>query len=738
MELFKILGTIAVSNSDAIKGMKDTTEEAENTSSKVGVAFEKIGASAIKVGKVMATAMGAGVVALSALTKSALDSYAQYEQLVGGIETLFGDAQATVMNYANEAYKTAGMSANEYMETVTSFSASLIQSLEGDTARASEVANQAIIDMSDNANKMGSDITMIQNAYQGFAKQNYTMLDNLKLGYGGTKEEMERLLADAEKLSGFEYDISSYADIVEAIHVVQTEMGITGTTAKESSETIAGSVSSMKASWKNLVTGLGDENADLEGLINKFVSSTTTAFGNILPRIEQILKGIALLVKQIAPQITSMIPSLIEEVLPPLLEATATLIQGLADAIPELLNLLLEVLPDFVDLGVQIIDSILDGILDNIGKMGTSATQIIVQLTTGILQLLPKLLEIGVQMIVSIVQGITQSLPQIISTITNVALQLVNVLIQNLPLFVESGLQFIVSLTTGILDALPDLLAKLPEIIEQMVEMWLNNIGLIIDAGVTLLTALVENLDEIINTIVEVLPQIITAIITALTSEDGLASIIQAGVTLLTALIDNMDEIITTIIGAIPALITAIVGAFTNGDALSSMAEAGVDIIYSLLEGLKDAWDSVVEWASGAVDWLKDKFSFVIPSGDGLTIPTALQSGSSGSTSKSSGSSSRPANIPKFAEGGIVNKATVLMAGEEGSEVIMPLKNNTEWIDGVAQKMDSSLGGKDTANKLDKLIALQEQMLEIMPELANISIKLNNREFGRAVRQVNA
>jgi phage-related protein len=749
MELFKILGTIAINNSEAIKGLKDTTEEAESTSSKVSVALEKMGTTAVKVGKAMTVAMSAGVVALSALTKSALDSYAEYEQLVGGIETLFGDAQATVMNYANEAYKTAGLSANQYMETVTSFSASLIQSLGGDTERASEVANQAIIDMSDNANKMGTSMEMIQNAYQGFAKQNYTMLDNLKLGYGGTQEEMKRLLADAEELSGIEYDISSYADVVEAIHVIQTEMGITGTTAKEASETIAGSVSAMKASWANLVTGLGNDQADLEKLINEFVSSTTTAFGNILPRIEQILKGIAVLVKQIVPQITEMLPSLIEEVLPPLLEATASLIQGLADAIPDLLDLLLEVLPEFIELGVEIVDSILEGIMDNIGKMGTSATQIIVQLVTGIVELLPKLLEIGVKIIISIIQGISQSLPQIIQTITSVALQLVDVLIQNLPLFIESGLQFIVSLTQGILEALPDLLAKMPEIIQQLVEALLNSIDLIIEAGVQLLTALVENLDEIINAIVAVLPQIITAIVTALTSEDGLASIIDAGVTLLTAIIDNIDEIITIIVEAIPALITAIFNAFTSEEALSSIADAGLSIIESLLQGLVDAWESVKSWATSAVQWLKDIFTFDLFGGFSFNAPTLPSQAKQGVTSAltntanagrtdsvSNGINAVASSIPKFAEGGIVDKATILMAGEAGSEVIMPLKNNTEWIDGVAQRMDSALGGKDTAQKLDRLIALQEAMLEIMPELANVSIQLNNREFGRVVRQV--
>lgn len=233
-----------------------------------------------------------------------MQNYAQYEQLVGGVDTLFKKSSKKVQEYASNAYKTAGMSANEYMETVTSFSASLLQSLENDTEAAAEYANMAITDMSDNANKMGTSMEMIQNAYNGFAKQNYTMLDNLKLGYGGTKEEMERLLADADKLSdsfNLQVDASgalvySYADIVDAIHIVQTEMGITGTTAKEAGTTIQGSVDSMKAAWTNLVTGLGDENANIEQLFDDLVVTITGdgtetnlgVMGTVIPRIKVI------------------------------------------------------------------------------------------------------------------------------------------------------------------------------------------------------------------------------------------------------------------------------------------------------------------------------------------------------------------------------------------------------------------------------------------------------------------
>lgn len=799
MELFKILGTIAINNSDAIKGLKDTTNQADNTSSKVGVALEKMGATALKVGKVMATAMGAGITALSALTKASLDAYAQYEQLVGGVETLFGagglsleeyaksvgktvdeckteyydllSAERAVMDNARKAFETAGMSANEYMETVTSFSASLIQSLEGDTVEATRLADQAIIDMSDNANKMGTDMQMIQNAYNGFAKQNYMMLDNLKLGYGGTKAEMERLLEDAEEIQRrngniVDYSIESYADVINAIHDVQTEMGITGTTAKEAEKTISGSLSAMRASWKNLVTGLGNDKADLQRLINEFVDSTVTASENILPRIQIILGGIADLVQQLVPMITEMFPEMIEEVLPPLLDATATLIKGIADAIPDLLNMLLKVLPKFVNLGVEMIGSILTGISKNLSSIGESATLIVINLVTGIMELLPQFLEVGIQLIVSIIEGITESLPDIIDTIVDVVLQLVDVWFENLPLIYEAGLELIVKLVEGILEALPDLLQKMPEIIQQMVEALLSVINLIIDAGVQLLTALVDNLPLIIQTIVAVLPQIITAIISTLLSEDGISSIVQAGVELLTSLIDNIDEIVLTVVGAIPALISGILGAIINTDNLASMADAGMDIIYAVLSGLQSAWETVVGWAEGVVSWLEELFNIDINVGvtttntytggtgenrswnserpnnssnsNGMNRASGSTSNTkgTGSTGNKSGTSNGMNRVGQYAEGGVVPKGHIAFLEGYGTEAVVPLEKNKEWIDKVARDMDSALGGNGSSQKLDKLIELQEQMLAILPELANISISLNNREFGRAVRQV--
>ena len=246
--------------------------EAERAGKAGGGKFSSAFGAALKVG---GAAIAAGAAALGKVASEAISGYADYEQLVGGVETLFADSADVVQQYASNAFKTAGLSANEYMETVTSFSASLLQSLGGDTAKAAQVGDMAISDMADNANKMGSSMESIQNAYQGFAKQNYTMLDNLKLGYGGTKTEMERLLADASKLSGVEYNIDSLSDVYEAIHVVQEEMGITGTTAKEAYETISGSLATTKAAWSNLLVGIADENADFPALINNFVESAS-------------------------------------------------------------------------------------------------------------------------------------------------------------------------------------------------------------------------------------------------------------------------------------------------------------------------------------------------------------------------------------------------------------------------------------------------------------------------------
>lgn len=434
-------------------------------------------------------AIGAAVAGVSALTKSSLDAYADFEQLTGGVETLFKTSADKVMQYADEAYKSAGLSANEYMETVTSFSASLLQGLGGDTDLAADVANQAIIDMSDNANKMGSDMASIQNAYQGFAKQNFTMLDNLKLGYGGTKEEMQRLLDDAEKLQkekfgvDVEYDMNNFADVIQAIHTVQEEMDIAGTTSKEAATTIQGSLGMMKGAWQNLVTGLGDENADLDSLIDNFIQSVITVGENIMPEVERILVGIGEMVTTMLPQVVQMIPELINSVLPGIIESASGLVTTLCTAI-----------------------------VDNAPTLIDSALQLILTLTNAILENLPMIIECGFQAILQLALGIAEALPTLIPTIVEVILTIVTYLIENIDLLVDAAIAIITGLAEGLINALPVLIEKAPEIIEKLVIALVNNVPKLLEAAVkvieTLATGLITNVPKLLAKI----PQIMTSL----------------------------------------------------------------------------------------------------------------------------------------------------------------------------------------------------------------------------------
>lgn len=369
----------------SVKNMNESMKDATNSASKMSSVMKGIGSSAIKVGKGLAVAGAAAATAVTALVSKSVGAFADYEQLTGGVETLFGaggrsveeyaqsvgksvsdiqgkydslmSAQNVVLENANKAYMTAGMSANEYMDTVTGFSASLISSLGGDTNKAADYANSALVDMSDNANKMGTDMESIKNAYQGFAKQNYTMLDNLKLGYGGTQEEMKRLLSDAEKLTGQRYDISSFADITQAIHAIQTQMDITGTTAKEASTTISGSWGSLKAAFENTLVGLTTGGEMFDQSLDALVDSAKTFGQNVIPAITGALSGVGSLIESLAPVIVAELPSMVSDILPHLVSAAKSLVTGLISQLPALGKAVLDAIP-----------SIFDGMTDVIGE----------------------------------------------------------------------------------------------------------------------------------------------------------------------------------------------------------------------------------------------------------------------------------------------------------------------------------------------------------------------------------
>jgi phage-related protein len=480
MKLFELFATIGLDSSEFDKGVNDATNKGKSLSSSIGSGL----ATAAKVGGAAIAAAAAGV---GALTKASLENYAQYEQLVGGVETLFKSNASTVLAYAENAYKTAGLSANQYMETVTSFSASLLQSLGGDTEAATKYADMAITDMSDNANKMGTSMEMIQNAYRGFAKSNYTMLDNLALGYGGTKEEMQRLLADAEKLSGQKFDLSSYADIVDAIHVVQTEMGITGTTAKEASTTIQGSVSSMKSAWQNLVTAFGDENANLDEYMGNFVDSIVTVGKNVIPRLQTILPRLVEGITGLANALIPMLPPIIETLLPSVVEGAIAIVNGVVAILPQILTVIAGAMPQVID---------------------------------AMLTILPQLITAGLEIIVALSQGIIASLPQLFPAAIDAVMAIVDTLLDNIDLLIDTGIEFIFALTDGLIDALPKLIEKMPEIIVKIVKAIIDNLPKIILAGVQLILKLIEGIVKSIPDIIKAILQLISDLITTFKNTD--------------------------------------------------------------------------------------------------------------------------------------------------------------------------------------------------------------------------
>ena len=486
--------------------------------SKFGGAAKKVGAVALETSAAVVTATTAAV---ANLTKQAVAAYADYEQLWGGVETLFGtkgaytleeyaasvgkttdeaaaefdkliEAQNLVSDNADNAFRTAGMSANQYMETVTGFSASLIQSLGGDTLEAAKVADRAIVDMSDNANKMGTDIASIQNAYQGFAKQNYTMLDNLKLGYGGTKEEMARLIKDASEMTevqkklGIEVDASSmsFGNIVNAISVMQEQLGIAGTTYKEAEGTISGSLSMVKASWENLLVAISQGGEwDITTYIDNLVSSISTAAGNILPVVEQALVGIAQVVETLVPQIAEKLPGMITEALPGLLSAGVSAIQALAD-----------------------------GLIKAIPQLMPTVTNIIMQLGQMIIQMAPDIVKCGIELIVQLALGLAQALPDLIPVAVDAVITIVETLLDNIDMLVDAAIQLIMALAEGLINALPRLIEKAPEIIIKLVEALVRNFPKIINCGTDLVVKLIEGITscwgQVIQTGADIINQV--------------------------------------------------------------------------------------------------------------------------------------------------------------------------------------------------------------------------------------
>lgn len=549
----------------------DTTVDNSGAEKDIKSLSRKIGSMAKTSATAVAGMVAAATTAVATLAGLSVKQYAEYEQLTGGVETLFKNSSDKVMEYANNAYKAAGMSANEYMSTITGFAASLLKGLGGDTEKSAKIGNMAVEDMADNANKMGTAIENIQNAYQGFAKKNYTMLDNLKLGYGGTKEEMQRLLVDAQKLTGIKYDISNFSDIIEAIHAIQNEMGITGTTAKEAASTIEGSLSMTKSAWTNLLTGMADDNADFDKLVDNLVNSVGTLGENLLPRIEIAINGIGKLIDKLLPSIINKIPELISSILPGMVQA-----------------------------GINVTSSLVNGIV----------------------QSLPMLLEIGLQALTTLGKGIAKNLPTLMPTIVNLMVSMCDMIIENLPLIVDVAIDIILALVQGLVSALPTLIAEVPRIINSFANAIYNALPQILMAGVQIIGMLIKGLIESIPTLVANIPQIIMAIVNVFTLMNW-ASI---GKNLITGIGNGIKSMVSNI-GTVAkftaeSVVNGIKGIFASGGSIGrnliswvtngisssvgNLVQAAKNVAISAIQGLKNilSWDSAASIGKNLIQGL--------------------------------------------------------------------------------------------------------------------------------------
>ena len=642
-------------------------------------ALGKLGGVASGVGKAVGAGLAAASGAILAVGKQAVSSYGEYEQLVGGVETLFKESADAVIANADNAFKTAGMSANTYMQTVTSFSASLLQSLDGDTKKATEYADMAITDMADNANKMGTSMESIQNAYQGFAKQNYTMLDNLKLGYGGTKGEMERLLEDASAIAGIEFDISSYADVVEAIHIIQQNMGITGTTALEASQTIQGSISAMGASWQNLLTGLTDETANLDVLIDNFVDSVITAGENLLPRITRVLTGITKVITELAPVIIAEIPKLINEILPVLLQGAT-----------ELVNAIVEILPNLV---AQLIPPLLEAFLT------------IVNVLIGTLP--------------SLMQMICEMLPTLI------------------PLLINGLVNMIVMLCTNFATIIQPLLDNLPEIIMSIVNGLLNNLPQLIQGVIALVMGIVQAMPQIQMGLLECIPQIITSVVEALVTclpllLQGIATLVGGGADYVMSTMTNFIEGVKLMFGDMWSKIGA---TFVNGwgnikngavnawngvkSTFSGLADffgnifsnawAKVKAVFStggkIFDGIKDgivtAFKNIVNGIIRGINKVVavpfNAINSVLNRLRGINILGVSPFGWLGSISVP--------KIPELEQGGVLKKGQVGLLEGKGAEAVIPLERNTGWLNRIADILNQKIGLGSFATAIERAVS---------------------------------
>lgn len=561
--------------SESTRKVGDSMEETESAAKGLQDTLNSVASGLASFAAAAGAAVAAAGAAVASFTKTAVENYAQSEQLVGGVETLFKESSGKVLEYANNAYKTAGMSANEYMESVTGFSASLLQGLGGDTEKAADIANLALVDMADNANKMGTDMASIQTAYQGFAKQNYSMLDNLKLGYGGTKDEMVRLINDSgiltEQISSL--DNVSFDQIIEAIHAVQSNMGITGATAQEASTTIEGSLGAVKSAYGNLLSGIGSGGQNLDLLINNLVDSVLTAADNIVPVVETVLGNMGAAITALTPIIADELPQIIENILPSMLEAGVSLLGGLAEGITSALPVLTQ-----------------------------AAMSVVEMLTSGIMELLPQLAEASMGIIATLAQGLTDSLPELIPTIVDVVLQIVDTLTDpdNLDNVITAALEIITALAEGLIKALPKLAERVPQIIANIVTTLAGNLPKITESALKIISTLASGLIQAIPTLVKSVPQLVTSIVNGFTSNGP--KFLDIGKNIVKGIWDGISELRSWLKDKVSGFLGGIVDSVKGVLGIHSPSKVFAGIGGYMAEGLGEGFEDEIGAVQRQID----------------------------------------------------------------------------------------------------------------------------------------
>ena len=561
---------------------------------------------------VAAAGVAAVTGAVSAVGGAALSAYADYEQLVGGVDTLFKESSKTIQQYAAQAYQTAGVSANTYMEQATAFSASLIQSLGGDTAAAAEYANTAIMDISDNANKLGTDIESIQQTYQSLMRGNYAMLDNLKLGYGGTKSELERLVKDAEKLTGQALDPSKFSDVITAIHAVQENLAITGTTAREAATTIEGSVNQMKASWSNWLAGLGNEDADMGALTEQLIASIGTVGQNVIPRVQQIASSMVSTLGQYLPQGISALGSMIG---PALSSAFQTAFTLLTSTIPDALSgLLTSALPSLQSALSHLWTS---AVIFSLTQLPAMIQTAVPQLVTGLMTMLTNAQTQLAANVPTIMQMIVPNLlSAVTSLLTSLMGQLPTLLMSTIGLITSALASFASTVGAQLPVILPQLAAAAFSMIANLVTQICTNlptyIGQLVAAAISLFQGIVQAIPQVIPQVVQGITSLVQTVLSNLPS--FLGAMIEAAVTLFNGIVTSIPQVVPAVLEGIASLLQGVWDAITSFD----LVGAGVDLIQGLIDGIASMAGAIIDTiggvVGGAIDWAKGLLGIGSPS----------------------------------------------------------------------------------------------------------------------------